>query len=413
MKYTLSKDELRSFLVAYHSLDSYNHLSGKEGIKKILRRIGSVQYDPLNVVGRNPDLVFQSRIKDYAADLLNELLYEDRALIDGWDKEMSIYLTADWPSFSRVRQDIMKGSRRTLQYRGQEETLSYLPQIIEEIKNRGPLAAREIKLGACKGGRWGHRQISGAALNYLYVEGKLGIHSKKNAQKTYDLVENLLPKKILNTPDPFETEDDFYEWYFYRRIGSIGVHWLRNGSGWLGSYLRDSGLRQKTMASLEEKKLIVPVSVPEINETFYVRKKDVSLLNKQNQYDEIARVLAPLDNMLWDRLMVKKVFDFEYTWEVYVPQEKRKYGYYVLPVLYRNNLVARFEPVKHEKGKPFSIKNWWWEPSFVNSVNRKNGNYKGKHKTNPELKTAVWTGLENFARYLGADGVDRKSAALF
>ena len=85
---SLSREELRSFLVRYHSLDSYDNFTGKAGIKKLLRRIGSVQYDPLNVVGRNPDLVFQSRIKDHRAGLLDELLYKERSLIDGWDKEM-------------------------------------------------------------------------------------------------------------------------------------------------------------------------------------------------------------------------------------------------------------------------------------------------------------------------------------
>jgi uncharacterized protein YcaQ len=82
-----------------------------------------------------------------------------------------------------------------------------------------------------------------------------------------------------------------------------------------------------------------------------------------------------------------------------VPQDKRKYGYYVLPVLYRNNLIARFEPLKHVEGQPFRIKNWWWEPA-----------YREEDKiTNPDIKEAVIRGLENFAKYLKADGVDSKS----
>jgi uncharacterized protein YcaQ len=132
--YTLSKEELCSFFVRYHSLDSYEHLTGKLGTKKLLRRIGNVQYDPLNVVGRNPDLVFQSRVSGYSTELLKELLYSERLLIDGWDKEMSIYLTADWPFFSRVRQQLREAAYRTLNYRGQSEVLPYLPSVIEESK---------------------------------------------------------------------------------------------------------------------------------------------------------------------------------------------------------------------------------------------------------------------------------------
>ena len=405
----ITKNELRSFLVRYHCLDNYDRLckegqSEKDRVKKLLRKIGCVQYDPLNVVGRNPDLVFQSRIKNYRAAVLGDLLYRERSLVDAWDKEMSIYLTSDWPYFSRIRRQAEEGTRGVLERRGQKETLLYLQQIIGEIKARGPLAAREIRLGACSPGRWGHRQISGAALDYLYTAGRLGIHSRKNAQKTYDLAENLLPGKILEKTDPFENDEDFLEWYFFRRIGGLGAHWLRNGGAWLGFYLGDSGLRRKIFRTLEEKKLIVPFTVPEIGETFYIKRKDISLLNEKEQYDGSARIIAPLDNMLWDRLMVKKVFDFEYTWEVYVPREKRKYGYYVLPVLYRNNLIARFEPVKHAKGQPLKINAWWWEPSAASG-----GAVNKTAKIDADTKDAVITGLQNFADYLGADGIDKKS----
>jgi len=405
MTYSLSIEELRSFLVRYHSLDNYDQLSGRTGnqtspssqIKKLLRRLGSVQYDPLNVVGRNPDLVFQSRIKGYTMGLLDELLYKERSLIDGWDKEMSIYLIADWPYFNRIRQCRKKSAGKTLERRGQGEVFSYLPRIIEEIKNRGPLSARDIKLGATQKNRWGHRQVSGAALDYLNAAGKLGIKSKKNAQKVYDSIENLVPEKLLKAPEVFTCEDDFLEWYFLRRIGSIGAYWFRNGPGWLGYYLSDSNLRRKTLKSLEEKKLIVPIKVPEINETFYMRRKDVPILNEKDKFDNTARFLAPLDNMLWDRLLLQKVFNFQYTWEVYVPEDRRKFGYYVLPVLYQNNLIARVEPVKHEKGRPFSIKNWWWEPAYS----------KFGTKERREIKEAVAKGLDNFAAYLGSDGVDK------
>ena len=399
--YSLSKEEFRSFLIRYHSLDTFERLSGngKTGwvkpaaqVKKLMRRLGSVQYDPLNVVGRNPDLVFQSRIKSFTADLLEGLLYKERYLVDGWDKEMSIFPSAEWPRFARIRQAEAEDVRNYLAYRGQGDVLKHLPQVMEELRKRGPLGSRELQMGALGKGNWRHSQVSGAALGYLYTNGELGIHSKKNAVKTYAPIETLLPGKIVNASDPFPGEDDFFEWYFLRRIGSLGAYWLRSGPGWLGHYLSNPDLRKKTLKTLEEKKLIIPLVVPEINETFYMRRKDLPVLNEKNQYDGAMRFLAPLDNMLWDRLMVKKVFDFEYTWEVYVPVPKRKYGYYVLPVLYHNNLIARFEPVKHEKGQPLAVKNWWWEPSL-----------KGK---DPETREAIRRGLENFAGYLQADGLN-------
>jgi uncharacterized protein len=118
------------------------------------------------------------------------------------------------------------------------------------------------------------------------------------------------------------------------------------------------------------------------------------LLHKKPDYDNYVRFLAPLDNMLWDRLMVYKLFDFQYSWEVYLPIEKRKYGYYVLPVLYQNKIIARMEPEKHEVGKPFTIKNWWWEEGIP---------------INSKLKSAIKIGLNIFSEYLNADGIDKES----
>jgi len=390
----ITKNDLCSYLVHYHSLDNFNIQTGETGVKNIFKKLGSIQYDPLNMVGRNPDLVLQSRVKEFTADILDKLLYKDRYLVDAWDKEMSIYKTEDWKFFNRVRIQKDEMYKEILAWRGQTEVLSYTNEIIKEFKNHGPLGAKDIILGKCKSNRWGHKNISGAALDYLFSIGKLGIYKKKNVIRIYDLIENLLPRKILNAKEPFENDIEFYEWYVLRRIGSIGIHWLKNGLGWNGYFINDKKLRMEIFNNLEKKGLVQKITVPEINEDFYIRQKDIKFLHKKPDYDNCIRFLAPLDNMIWDRLMVYKLFDFQYSWEVYLPIEKRKYGYYVLPVLYQNKLIARMEPKKHEVGKPFTIKNWWWEKRI--SINNK-------------LKSAIKNGLNIFSEYLNADGVDKKS----
>jgi len=398
MPYSVTRNDLCSYLVRYHSLDCFDNLSGESGVKNLFKRLGSVQYDPLNVVGRNPDLVLQSRVKGYTAEILDKLLYKDRLLVDAWDKEMSIYGTEDWPYFKRIRSAMNESQKRMLARRKQTEVLSYTKEVIKELKKRGPLGARDIELGKCKSNRWGHKKIAGAALNYLFSIGKIGIYKKKNAIRVYDLIENLLPESILNAKEPFASERKFLEWYFLRRIGSIGIHWLKNGLGWNGYYLNDSKTRKEVFDSLEKYGSIIKLTIPEIKEDFYIRQQDIDKLNKKPEYDNCIRILAPLDNLLWDRLMVQKLFDFQYSWEVYLPAEKRKYGYYVLPILYQNKLIARMEPTKHEAGKPFSIKNWWWEDGI--SINSK-------------LKNAVKNGLKKFSEYLKADGIDKKVYPLY
>jgi uncharacterized protein YcaQ len=100
--------------------------------------------------------------------------------------------------------------------------------------------------------------------------------------------------------------------------------------------------------------------------------------------------LAPLDNLLWDRGLIEQLFNFQYSWEVYVPAEKRKYGYYVLPVLYGSELVARFEPEQQRGTEPLKIKHWWWEEGTAVSE---------------DMKTAVEKSLERFCNYIEAEGV--------
>jgi uncharacterized protein YcaQ len=130
-----------------------------------------------------------------------------------------------------------------------------------------------------------------------------------------------------------------------------------------------------------------------IADRLYIRKEDAQYLEQPVEFDGEMRVLAPLDNFLWDRLLIEKLFGFKYSWEVYLPVEKRKYGYYVLPVLYRNQLVARFEPEQHRGTEPPRIKQWWWENAAAA----------------PELAAAAESGLKQFAAYLGAEGFDPAS----
>jgi hypothetical protein len=115
-----------------------------------------------------------------------------------------------------------------------------------------------------------------------------------------------------------------------------------------------------------------------------------------------AVVMAPLDNLLWDRRMLKELFDFDYRWEVYVPADKRRYGYYVLPVLYGDRFIARFEPGNDTKRSLLTIKNWWWEsgtnPSDVMKADlvgcfRRFLEYLGAHRLQVDAQAREQAGL--------------------
>jgi uncharacterized protein YcaQ len=148
------------------------------------------------------------------------------------------------------------------------------------------------------------------------------------------------------------------------------------------------------LQELCEEGSLLPVKVEGLKEAFYMRTEDQAVLNAiHRDAEQTVTILAPLDNLLWDRKLIKDVFDFEYSWEVYRPAATRKYGYYVLPVLYGDRLIARFEPEKHRPGEPLRIANWWWEEGF---------------EAREAAKDAVMEALREFCLYLNADGLDKE-----
>ena len=384
MKEIISKEELRQFLINYHNLNEYESFEGRDGVLKYINRVGSIQYDPLNVVGRNPDLVLQSKVQGYKSEMLQSLLYKDHILIDGFDKEMSIYRVEDYPLFAKIREANMQSTKNTLSYRGQLEALDLLDDIRRFIKENGITGTKDISIGESRQSRWGHKKLSSAALDYLYSSGELCVAEKRGTQKYFDFTSNVLSKEFSCNFE-FDNEEEFFNWYIKRRIRSMGALWEKSGSGWLGHYLSDSLKRKSALGTLLKEGEILQFFVSGINVPFYIAKEDEKYLEFEEKRKKV-KFLAPLDNMLWDRDMVAKLFDFEYRWEVYTPVAKRKYGYYVLPVVYGNKFIARFEPEKVTANIPFTIKRWYWEP--------------GIEITNDMLE-AIDAAISKFVEYLG------------
>ncbi len=384
----ITKEQARQFLIRYQGLDGRGTFSGEAGILEFMRRVGCIQYDPLDVVGRNADLVLQARIPGYRREILEKLLYTERTLLDGWDKMASILLTEDWPCFHRLREQRREGIVHVLRHRDTLDALSLKEEVLSGLREKGPALSTQLKMGKAGNINWGHRNLSGAAMDYLFNVGEIGIKGKRGTQRIYDLIEHLLPETLLHEVNPFVDEDAFVKWYVSRRIGSIGMLWARNGGGWLGHFLQNKARRSRVILALVSENLLQEIRVDGIPDPFYIRTGDLPILDAENIVEATpsAHVLAPLDNLIWDRDMTMRLFDFQYSWEVYVPAEKRKYGYYVLPVLLGDHIVARFEPEPQRGDTPLTVKNWWWEKGLIPDA---------------RMKTAVHVGMKQFAGYLG------------
>ena len=391
---TITKKQARRFLLNHQRLDPPRRLTGKNGILKYIRKVGCIQFDPLNIVGRNADLVLQSRVTNYQPQMLAELLYEDRSLIDGFDKNMSIYPVQDWPYFARRRQNARE-------YYGDPErpANSVIPFIRQEIRDRGPLSSIDIDLNKTVDWSWSPTRIARAALESMYFWGELIVHHKVNTRKVYDFTENHLSPDLISTPDPNQTIEKFQDWYVCRRIGSIGLMWDRAGDAWLGMTGIKSRERRSTLKRLIDSGELLEVEVDGVDKNFYVRDIDREILDRSvepgNHHHEAA-ILAPLDNLLWDRRLIQEIFGFNYVWEVYKPAAERQFGYYVLPILYGDQFVARFEPVKDQSKGLLVVKNWWWEE----------GVYGWESARYKEMKLAVKKSLQQFLAFLSLERLE-------
>jgi uncharacterized protein len=375
----ISKKQARFYLLSYHKLLSPRN-EDKKTILGFIKRVGCIQYDPLNIAGRNADLVLQSRFKDYKEHDLYDLLYNKRKLIDYWDKNMSILPSEHWPYFKRTRTKYKK------HYEERKDILDKVKkEIINEIKKEGFINSGAFKKDEKIKWSWAPTNIIRAALESMFHSGELIIHHKNGTRKFYAFPQKHLPDKYLKSEDPNKSFFDYCKWYVLRRIKSVGMLWNRAGNAWLGINDFNSEQRTKAFDELLNQQKIIKISIKGINHPLYVPSEYKS--NFENtDYTPQTSFIAPLDNLIWDRKLVKELFGFEYTWEVYTPAKKRKYGYYVLPVLYGDRFIARFEPVLNKLENELIIKNWWWE--------------KGE-SPDDKMITSIKSGLNDFLKFTG------------
>ncbi|SDJ42098.1 hypothetical protein SAMN04487760_106122 [Lachnospiraceae bacterium G41] len=364
---TITKQQARQFILAKQGLIGEYRFDGKDGAYDYVCQAGCIQYDPVDVCGKNAELTLQSRVKGFKKSMLWDLLYEDRKLVDYADKELSIWPVKDWPYFSSYRE-------RSLELGATFEGLEELKEkAIEFIKENGPVCSDTLPIegeifwhsSMHWSGNWDKKsQAARSVLEQLYTDGVLVIHHKRGSRKYYDLAEKYIPKSILNKQNPCKNEDEFTTWRVLRRIGAVGLLWDKNSTAFLGLYI-NAETRKRILSELEKKKKICSVMVEGFKIPFYYRAEDDDLMKAvisgEADIKERMSFIAPLDPLMWDKSLVFALFDFKYSWEIYTPQSKRKYGYYTLPILLGDKFVGRIEAIPDRKTGVLHVKGLWWE----------------------------------------------------
>ena len=393
----LTKAQAREFILAKQGLLGSYRFAGKEGAYAYVRQAGCIQYDPVDVCGKNAELTLQSRVKGFRKSMLSDLLYRDRLLVDYADKELSIWPAEDWPYFSSYRE---RSKALGASFSGlaelEQKALAY-------IRANGPVSSDTLPIDGeifwhssmHWSGNWHKKsQAARSVLEQLYTDGTLVIHHKNGSRKFYDLAERYLEASLLEADQPCADDKALLCWRILRRIGAVGLLWDKNSTAFLGIDL-NAEKRGLALSSLESEGAILPVLVEGIKTPFYFRSEDEPLMQTilAGAFDSKPRMelLAPLDPMLWDKALVAALWDFRYSWEIYTPADKRKYGYYTLPVLWGENFIGRIESVADRKTDTLRVKNIWFEP--------------GVRRTK-KLQTALDRTLRRFAEFNDCTNVE-------
>ncbi|MGA2513847.1 MAG: crosslink repair DNA glycosylase YcaQ family protein [Candidatus Limnocylindrales bacterium] len=364
----------RRFLAIRHLLAPPRALPPtSESVLAVVDRLGSLQFDPLHVAGRNHDLVLGARIAGYRRELTDELLYDRRLLFEAYNKGLSLLPTRELPYYRITWQDGADGRSGELV----RERAGLAEKILAAITAEGPRSSADFEREAPIDWWWGPTGAVRAVLEALAVSGRLGLARREGNRRYYDLTERLYPADLLETRIPEGEQLRHKLLSRYRGHGLLGA----KGSGELWPGTGTAETRAALRRELQDRGEIVAVAVEGMPGERFVIGDELPLLAQAEreiaepgtEYDGASdppttppgcSFLAPLDPLMWDRGALGPLYGFEYRWEVYTPAAKRRWGYYVLPILFGDRLVGRIEPRIDRPGKSVQILGLAWEAGF-------------------------------------------------
>jgi hypothetical protein len=396
----ISQQTARRFVLGRQGLWPGRRWRGKAGTAAALRACEAVQLDPLNVAARSQDIVLHSRVIDYKPEYLYKVAYDERQFFDygGW---LAMYPMEELP-YWRVQ---MEGRRH--QKRVEDFVLAnaeLFDAVRAELRKRGPLGNRDFEGNRLASWNYRGRKETSLVLYDMWLYGELMMHHREGFDRVYDFRENIAPKEYDYIASTAEAEE-----FFLRK--SVAFMGLKRESTMrspeLNNYMRRDYSPTEVKRIMEEQKasgVFTQVQVEGGRETYLVLTEDVPALESLEKgktpkgwnpkdsttLDEVT-FLSSLD-IVSARGRAKKLFDFDYKWEVYVPAEKRRWGYYVLPILYGDDLVARLDPKLDRATMTLDIKGFWYEEDAP--------------VKNADFANAFAKGLARFAKFVEAKRIN-------
>ena len=359
----LDRTAARHLLVAVQGLDRRpRRRARKADVLAAVRRMAALQIDTIHVVARSPYLVLWSRLGPYEPRWLDELLAEG-ALFEYWAHEACFLPIESYPLF---RHRMLDPSGMGWKYREAwvEEHRDELERVLAYIREHGAVRSADFQRRDGNGGGWWEWKVEKLALESLFTAGELMIARRENFQRVYDLRERILPEwDDARLP----SRDEVRRSLTLEAVRALGVA----KAGWVGDYFRtDKRESADTVRRLAREGALVAVDVDGWAQPGYVHPDNLELAERAADgavRPTLTTLLSPFDPLVWDRGRARELFGFDYRLECYTPAPKRRWGYFVLPILRRGRLVGRIDAKAHRKDGLFEVKALYLEPGVRKS----------------------------------------------
>lgn len=350
---TISPATARRLAITKQHLAGARHEPTPEGILDVVRDLGCLQLDPLSTVSRSHTLVVFSRVGPYNIADIDRLIYHDRKLFEYWAHAASIVLTEEYP-IHHLRMRTYAKTDDPWHIRIAEwiqDNKALRDTILREIKRNGPVSSRVLSESGIAPKTWvssgwtNDRNVS-RMLDFLWMQGKIMVARRQGLNKFWDLAERVLPEW---TPREKLSEREVVTRAAQKSLRALGVATEKQIAA---HYV--SGRYPNLTERMKELKDRGDIERVEIRDgkvgtwkgEWNVHASDLALVEKleRGEFEGRTVLLSPFDNLVRDRVRNIQFWNFDYKIEIYTPQAKRRYGYYVLPILHHDQLIGRIDP---------------------------------------------------------------------
>lgn len=343
MEKTLTPEQLKLVTLESQGLTQNTPFgTGKTAVLNALEHLGYIQIDTLSIVERAHHHTLWTRIPDFQADDLEELV-EDRKVFEYWFHAASYLPMQDFRYVLPQMLTIKRGESRY--YNADPKVMEY---VVDTIRNEGPKRARDFENESHKAGSWWNWKPAKLALERLFMQGDLMISGRSGMQKTYDLAERVLPSFIDTTePTPLELA----EYLVKTNLRAYGFTTLKQITHLRKGNDLKKNVNQVLQTMLEEGS-ISQVKIEGLSSAFV---QNDALEKMHDPKHSNIWLLSPFDNAIIHRDRIKQVFDFDFRLECYTPKGKRQYGYFCLPILFGDQFIGRVDCKAHRKEKKLEL----------------------------------------------------------